>query len=246
MHRGAAPRHLDRCPNVIALVSAALTESKPFLTHGEWVMSILTFIYVVISAGSLWAIRKQAKIADKAAQAALINAQAVIATERALVVPKLYPLGRKKTDGRWYREDGTPYTTEETLLGKHMLHALRITNVGRTPAHILSFQIGYTCLLEGVTDISPDTSDDLVERSEFDYLLAGGQTIEMLAPVDILEKMASSWTEIRERKKTAIFRGWVKYRHIFSETEECQSDYCYDFSVDSERLSSVGRHTHYA
>jgi hypothetical protein len=53
-------------------------ESRPFLTHGEWVMAILTTIYVGISYFGLRAIKKQADIAQ-------LNAQALIDAERAWI-----------------------------------------------------------------------------------------------------------------------------------------------------------------
>jgi hypothetical protein len=46
---------------------AAKEEPKPFLTHGEWVMGILTLIYVGITFFGLRAINRQAGIAQEAA-----------------------------------------------------------------------------------------------------------------------------------------------------------------------------------
>lgn len=45
-------------------------ESKPWLTHGEWVMAILTGAYVVISLLAFFAIKRQADLTERQAEAA--------------------------------------------------------------------------------------------------------------------------------------------------------------------------------
>jgi hypothetical protein len=57
---------------------AADAVSRPFLTHGEWVMAILTAIYVGISYFGLRAIKQQADIAQS-------TADAIVDAERAWI-----------------------------------------------------------------------------------------------------------------------------------------------------------------
>jgi len=72
---------------------AAKEEPKPFLTHGEWVMGILTLIYVGITFFGLRAINRQAGIAQEAAEAASKNALALMNSERAWVVVNVRRVG---------------------------------------------------------------------------------------------------------------------------------------------------------
>ena len=116
-----------------------------WLTHGEWVMSVLTAIYVLLtgfyaltSHKTLKAIQGQAdaavkdsaardeqfaeqlRVASNAADAALLNAQAVINSDRPWVI--IFVLKER---------------------GSFSFHA---ANVGRTPAEIISFNSESRCV----------------------------------------------------------------------------------------------------
>jgi hypothetical protein len=228
------------------------TESKPSqwppISDIYWptlALVIVGVIGTVIAIVTLKDLARQTVATEQAADAARINARALIEAERALIRVELVSTSYKGKDGRWYGEDRVPFTPADVLAGKHLLYSMKMTNVGRTPAHILEYQISYSCLPEGVTDIPPVGGSGLVEERGFNHLLTAGAAIEIMEPINIGFYMKDSWKEILECEKTAVVYGWVKYRHIFSATEECRTDYCYSYTASLERLSSVGRHTHY-
>jgi hypothetical protein len=221
-------------------------------TSSEWWLVIIAGITAAFicwqareTARATRAMRDSLPHQERAAQAALQNASALVNAERAWIVPELNCLSNRHTDGRWYDRDGTAFTTEEVLRGTHMRYALKFTNMGRTPANITTFQISYTLLPEGVTDLPASAGGDLSERREFNQFIAGGDAAEVTEPIiDVETYTKGSWLPIRALEKTAVFHGWVRYRHMFSR-EEDQADFCYVYTVSLNRLSSVSRHTKY-
>jgi hypothetical protein len=95
------------------------------------------------------------------------QADAMINSERAWVIAELVPVCVKF--GQWCRRAGNGWATlseEEILKGDHLRHKLKFTNMGRTPAHILRYQITYSCLDKGVTSLSGGT----VARQDSAYI----------------------------------------------------------------------------
>jgi len=196
---------------------------------------------VYLALGSLCEIRKQSINTEKAANAASLNAQAVINAERAWVVAELHPMGKKRDDKLWVDDSGMPFTTEQILASKHEEYSLRIKNIGRTPAQIISFEMSYSCVPEGVTEL-PSSSPVASYLRDFEHLLANSDPIEILAPFNPGDYMKDSWLDIKALKKTAVFHGWVKYRHMLTD-EDCWWDYCYVYTPSLGRLTAVGRYT---
>jgi len=189
--------------------------------------------------------RRSADAARDAAKAARDNAQVVINTERAWIVVELRPHFYQGKDNRWYHEDHRPLTTEEVLSGKHLVYSLRITNKGNTPAQLLRFETGYTCLPEGVKDLPEHIVDGVHGVNEINLFLVAGDGIELEGPSELVHYMEPHWPDIQSLKQTAVFYGSVYYKHMFSAKEESRSDYCYVYTVSLARLSRVGRHTRY-
>ena len=200
---------------------------------------------IIVAIRTLGDLHAQTEIASKAASAALLNAQAVINAERAWIVVELHPLAHRDEDGQWIDEGGRRLTTEDIVAGKHMAYSLRIKNMGRTPAQILRYQFGYTCLADGVKDLPPNSDGDTAQTGEFKHFLPNGSDpMEILPALDAAIYMRDYRTEIDELKRTALFHGWVKYRHMFS-MDECQSDYCYVYRPSLKTFMRVGRNTKY-
>lgn len=185
--------------------------------------------------------------ATNAARAAKTSADAVIASERAWIVAELAPIC-VKFGNWWHRPSGNAWaalSNEEIMKGDHLKHKLKLTNMGRTPAHILSFQIGYSCLSEGVTDLPEGTSGDIVAVHPFDRLLAAGGAMEVLEPIiDVNWYINSSDSievirAISELKNTAVFHGWVRYQHVFSRDDVIEEPFCYSYSPQDMRLNRV-------
>jgi hypothetical protein len=198
------------------------------------------------SAKATQAVRDSLPHQEQAAQAAVRNAEALINAERAWIIPELKCLCTFRTDSRWYQPDGTtPLTTEEVLRGDHLKYILKVTNMGRTPANVTGFQITYTLLSKGVTDLPDGGGGNYSARRGINRFVAAGESEEILEPViDVGVYTTGHWLAIRALEETAVFHGWVRYRHMFS-TKEDQADFCYVYSVSLNKLSAVIKHTRY-
>ncbi len=187
----------------------------------------------------------QLKIAQEQVANLQASTQSVINAERAWVVPELRPNARLFADGSYYRlNTSVPLSTEDVLAGKHLWYWLTLTNMGKTPAQILGFVIRYSCLAEGVTDLPKDDRGDAESYREFHHLLgADSPSIEVSEPIDIGRYMQNDLDAIKALKKTGVIHGWVKYRHMFSTTDDCYADFCYVYTPRLQRLSNVGRLT---
>jgi hypothetical protein len=230
-------------------------ESKPYLYRlvapenlPNLILCIVGCAGIVVAACTLKAIQAQVAEAKgqtpslkKAAEAAAENANALINAERAWVIPEFKSIA--KTNGIfWAYQNGEKMTVEDILAGKHLVYLLKLTNMGRTPAQVISFQIAYTCLGEGVTDLPPNAAGNVCEYREFIKLL-GSEPVEITDPViEVSKFIAKDLQAIRNLEKTAVFHGWVKYRNMFSK-KDCFADFCYVYTVSRNTLSSVGRHT---
>lgn len=213
----------------------------------KWPEWLLVFI-AAITALAVWYQAKEtaraAKATEIAANAAKDNATALINSERAWVIAELVPICAK-FGSWWHRRAGSGWavlTGEEVLSGEHLKHRLKLTNMGRTPAHVLSFRIGYSCLLEGVTVLPEGTSGDIVEKHPFDHLLATGAAIEVLEPtIDVDKFRRDSIKQVGDSKKiedakwTLVFHGWVEYLHVFSE-KSVRELFCYVYIPSLQRL----------
>lgn len=227
------------------------TESKTphWYASPEWILVIVGSFTFIVIGWQAWETRRSADAASASANAALLNAQAIINSERAWVVVELVPVCAKFGNW-WHRPAGNGWAAmsdEEILNGDHLKHKLKFTNMGRTPAHILGFQIGYSCLLEGVTDLPEGASGDIVKFHPFDHLLAASASEEVLEPIlDVNWYIGSSNSievirAIKELKRTAVFHGWVRYQHVFSGNDVVEEPFCYCYSHQNMRLNRVVR-----
>jgi hypothetical protein len=191
------------------------------------------------------AVRDSLPHQQQAAEAASRNAEALINAERAWIIPELQCLAMQTSDGSWVKRKGGSFTTGEILRGKHLRYILKLTNMGRTPAHILECRINSTLLGEGVTDLPPNAAGDESQSHLVNQFMAGGESAEIAEPLlDVGEFISPEWLAIRGSKKTAVFHGWVTYRHMFS-PEEDRAEFCYVYHVKNNGLSSVAQHTKY-
>lgn len=199
----------------------------------------------IVGALGVWAAFKILRAINRQAEIMVRQTEAMINSERAWVVPELRPHAYQGKDGSWHSQNSVPFTTEEALAGQHLLYSLKLTNMGRTPAQILGFEVRYACLPEGITDLPQDGGAEFAEVREFHHLLgAEGNSVEIDDPViDTRLHMNDSWDAIRRLEKTAVVHGSVRYRHIFSTKDDSYAEFCYAYTVSLNRLRSVGRHT---
>lgn len=214
----------------------------------DW-MDIASFLIAaflaVVGALGVWAAFKILRAINHQAEIMVRQTEAIINSERAWVVPELRPHAYQGEDGSWYRQDSASLTTEKALADEHLLYSLKLTNMGKTPAQILGFELRFTCLPEGVTDLPKNGGAQFAEIREFHHLLgAEGNSVEIDDPVvDAKQRMNDSWDAIRSQEKTAVVYGAVRYRHIFSTKEDSYADFCYAYAVSLNRLRSVGQHS---
>jgi hypothetical protein len=187
---------------------------------------------------------------ESAAQLKIMQSQAdaLVNSERAWVVAELVPQAVRFDNKHWCRIVGdgrVSMSIEEILAGHHLRYRLKLTNMGRTPAQIFGFTIRYSCLGEGIRDLPEDAGGIQASYRSFEQLLgANGQAVEIREPiVDVGLYISDDVDAVKRMEKTAVIHGSIKYRHMFSSTDDCYADFCYVYTVDEERLSSVGRHT---
>lgn len=202
----------------------SVTVDTPKRDWADWGTWFFNFLLVVVGGLQAWLLRRtyttmKSQLNEMQTQANTMKGQlgTTINAERAWVMVEL-------------RKDA------------EYDYAIEVTNMGRTPAHIISYELRYTCLVEGITDVS-EYDGDLVGRTEVNRFIAAGGNAKIGEPFHIMEYMWDDLREINSSAKTAVFHGWVHYRHMFSTELECYADFCYSFKASEQRLISISRHT---
>jgi hypothetical protein len=189
---------------------------------------------------------EQVAIARQAADAANAGARAVINAERAWVIAELDRVCAK-VGPWWHRPIGShwaPLSDEELSEGLHLMHRLKFTNMGRTPAHILRYRITYSCLDKGVTNLSGGTVARQDSEIIFDHLLSASTSVEARETVDVNKYMSGRIKGITALENTAVFQGWVEYQHVFS-SEVIRAPFSYSYKPSTLGLVRVPDSTVY-
>lgn len=177
------------------------------------VIVLLTLAYVIVSHKMLGQVQEQGKIARESADAALLNARAVINAERArlAVELKLSPFLGNVT----VRED------------KMIAHInVRCTNIGRTPAWIFGV----------IADIQ---LVDIIPDAPFFSLQGEGKPTPQYLPVgDSISEQFSllcegAWT----LDKDILIHGEAQFRDVYD--KEGSSTFGYTLSPDLKNLYRV-------
>jgi hypothetical protein len=220
----------------------SVTGTRDWIDKGSFFIAVFL---AIIGAMGVWAAFRILRAINRQAEIMVRQTEAMINSERAWLVAELRPHVYQGKDECWYHQNGVPLTTEETLAGKHLLYSLKLTNMGRTPAQIVGFEVRYACLPKGITDLPKDGGAEYAEIREFHHLLgAEGSSVEIDDPViDTRLRMKDSWDAIRRLEKTAVIHGSVRYRHMFSAKDDSYADFCYVYTVSLNRLRTVGPHT---
>lgn len=184
--------------------------------------------------------RNQTSATETAANAANKSAEALINSERAWLIAELVPIC-VKFGNLWHRPAGTSWVglnSSEVTRGEHLRHKLKFTNMGRTPAHILRYQIGYSREVEK-TDTGLGMVEDVKRPEiEFDRLLGGNDSIEV-KEIDVAEYIRDSIKAIGDSEATGILSGWVKYQHVFSDNDVVNVPFVYFYVPSAEQLRRV-------
>jgi len=197
----------------------------------DWVALTFTGLLVLLGIGGVCAALRTLQAIEK-------QANALINSERAWVIAELVPVCLK-FGMSWHRPTGDGWAAlsdKEILNGDHMRHKLKFTNMGRTPAHILRYQMGYSREVDP-TDLHVI---DATKRPEtvFDRLLPGNEWVEP-ENVDVFQYIRDSIKAIGDSKTAGIFSGWVEYQHVFSEVDVVSVPFAYLYEPSSQRLRRI-------
>ena len=206
------------------------------------VQSVIMRRQTAIIARQARSMRFQTTHLKNAAKAAALNSQALINSERAWVIAELIPICTQFSQGRWARPIGERFAAlsdKEIRDGEHLKHTIKLTNMGRTPAHILRYEISYTCLGEGVVTASGEAIAKQESARLFDRLIGATDSIEAPETVDVNGYMLKYIEGINQLKNTALFHGWVEYQHVFSESEVVRVRFCYVYRPSISGLERV-------
>ena len=219
-----------------------LVDTSPWYARPEWWL-------VIVAIPTLPLIWYQVRVTARSAKAAQDSAEALVNSERAWVIAELSPRADQVSDGRFHRRVRNSWASlspEEIGAGRHYDHALKLTNMGKTPAHIIRFQINYACLPGKLQNLPEHPRGEPGETFEFDHMVSAGEGVEVVEPrVNTKEHMADSWNEIHNGEKTAIVYGWVDYRHVFSRgtDPDCRTKLYYEYRPSLRRLSKIGQYS---
>jgi len=225
-------------------------ETKPTvwhgLTRGEWIMAALTAIYVSItgfyarvSYQTLKAIEKQSEFAKDQAkfgqtqfaaqlEVTRANADAAKASANALVNSE-----RAWVDGVFTRIRGD-YD-----------YSLQITNHGRTPAQLLSWEMKTDCRPRVVTGDQQETWSN--EMTGNLHILLASHGVQNIGNFE-MPNTFFEWNNVLDGSKTGIIRITIKYRDLVtdqsSEPHETAFTYYWDVPhVWLQRISIYNRYT---
>jgi hypothetical protein len=168
-----------------------------------------------------------ASAAQRSADATSLNVQAIINSERAWIAAELIPMALNFDKIGWHRRMGSNWaamSTEEVLRGDHLRHKLRFTNMGRTPAFIIKWEI--KC-------VRTHLPIELVTFGQPYRSLAGG------ASMDIEDEFVDVSSYTKEGADLTWFKGSISYRHCFSESEVIEEPFAYFLNQKSSRLEWV-------
>jgi hypothetical protein len=170
------------------------------------------------------------------------QADALVNSERAWVIAELIPICRL-LGGSWHRPTGTGSWVgmdEDAILGgDYLRQTLRCTNMGRTPAHILRYQISYSCLDKGVTSLAGGTVAKQDSIRVFDHLLPATDRIDVPETVDVHDYIKERMVGITKLENTAVIHGWVEYLHVFNDYDAVKAPFCYVYRPSTMGLERV-------
>ena len=170
------------------------------------------------------------------------QADALVNSERAWVIAELIPICRMIA-GNWHRPTGTGswvgMDEDAILRGDYLQHTLRCSNMGRTPAHILRYQISYSCLDKGVTNLAGGIVAKQDSIRVFDHLLPATERTDVPEIVDVHGYINERIAGIAKLEYTAVLHGWVEYLSVFNDSNVLKASFCYLYKPSIMGLERV-------
>jgi hypothetical protein len=207
----------------------------------EWWLVGVGIGGVVIGLATLGFLFMQARATQAAAKATSGMVQAMIRTERAHLIIEINPLRPFVLDSNGFPLpiDGGQFSDDSVTEGKYLQHVIKIINIGKTPGRLMDYMIECLCLNEGEKRISRNLSRSYKEtgRIPLDVWVKGNCSIDLRGEIiDVQSQIGDSYSAVFDGKQTAIFRGLVRYAHIFSETEVLEAHFLYHLSPSTRYL----------
>jgi hypothetical protein len=201
-------------------------EVKPFFSHGEWAITSLTAIYVLISFFSFKAIKRQADIgaqaalaAQDAARAAERNTDALINIERPfLLVTNI-------------RYDLLPITTADGRFQNASHVHVTFKNFGHSPAWAVALGGSFRAFAKPSDLPTEPEYGTTQEISTYSNVFPPGEDQEVLSLA--LESPESDFTKVIAGELFWFAYGFIRYRDIFGRIHETR------FCVASSRGNAI-------
>lgn len=248
---------------IILLLFASLAEPAPgpFLTHSEWVMAILTFIYVCVSIGMWRTIRKQAThmetqtqhmgsqvaemkaageqtgklIEQSAKQVAELQTLAQAAKENATAA-NLNAQSIINAERAWVLCKIKSYNEQ---YAQQRNFACVVVNCGHTPAEIIGIQEQRTFYAVS-TELSLPPDYGLETRLTQRRLLAPNEEWEFDQIAIDQELPKDVWDEVRNSRMRYWYYGRVLYQDTVNRKTTHESMFCYFFSPTIQKFIPGG------
>jgi hypothetical protein len=160
-------------------------QASHWLTHGEWVISILTFVYVLLTGVYVFISHKTLKAIEDQGKHALLNAQALINSQRPWIAV------RRK---------------EPHISGSFVFEAICVSGI---PAKIIQSYAGFQAVDSGQS-LQPTYKTEMLQ---YPFMLAPPDGAKKIWDIEdsILKANEPLWKDVCDLKKTLYFLGKVEY-----------------------------------
>jgi len=192
----------------------------PYLTNGELVLSVITLVYVFISYFILRATSKQADLAKISAEAARLNAQAVINAERPWIVISAHP--------------------NPEVPGQFLFTA---ANKGRTPAEFISGDAVYRFVPDPMQPPPPPPLFPAPFNKPNETLIVQGDHFEIYPSGVMPEPMVVGNRDMKNfdsRPLFLVFYGRIGYADVFDPKTMHETYWCFGYLFQERRFVATG------
>jgi hypothetical protein len=211
-----------------------ITSLAGWLTHGEWVISILTSIYVLLTGVYVYFSHRMLKAIEK--QAASGDEQLEIAKKAADAAKQSAVAAQ--ANAQFLRNAERAYVDVEFAQVGSTGYLVNVLNVGRSLAIINTFTLSRSSFAKEAKDLTVRLGEH-VETTSFHQILPVGQR-STIFEFDVSLYLSE---EELSGEKTAIYRGIVEYSDNFGHEHETASVYSYQRSTS--RLVNLPRYNKY-
>ena len=193
-----------------------------------WILMILGIVGAIIACVTLgfiycqaqdtqkalhWA-KESAIAAKQAAEASLLNAQAIVNAERAWIDGAFKKV--RDSDAGW--EDITSFPQQ-----------LRVINRGRTPAYVKAVELEWGAVSLELTTLPDYLGNKSIQ--EINIFLPPSRTPKKITVLDMARAVSNAdWLQILAGQKTGVVKAAIKYWDVISQ-ENRETSFVYSYSI---------------